>query len=514
MAHDHYHGVPLDHREQYLAVAVHGQAHALDAAHKCARIQSTIVAAVQDTRCVSSHHVPGRCAPGFQKAIEAMARPHRVASTSMPLAAQLAALPEAGTGLVSLYADMSGQRHSNAGAFRQRVAWWSSTLARACWEQWDRPSSPLVLRIDADMPNRWAMDSAGRPLCVAVVVVRVRYLPQEELARQRQLVRLDEYGASSVSRLSRAWRALGASAWHWLTATDESMSDEALWPAVQGAWVVVANVERAAQQYLASLPPHRSLFESVVSRAELQACLADTVPGLGETDVAVLLTHLERDRHAIAVDGDVVKLLYGRTDTRGIGEQERGIHATKQAHAQLSRQVDELRARIDRAQTQAADALRSKAPRSVATSYLRTKKQLEDMLTKRIGALETISALLLQMEQATGDADIVRAYEASERTLRAILSDPALQPERVDAVVDGLAEALHAQEEVHEAVQAAPPADTDDLAEELAALQLEAVTPEQPAKAQVAPAAAERKLPAAPQHAPRQPEALLEELRE
>ncbi|CCV00065.1 unnamed protein product [Malassezia sympodialis ATCC 42132] len=447
-----------------------------------------------------------------------------------PLAAQLAALPEAGTSeLVSLYADMSGQRHSNTGAFRQRLAWWASTLERACWEQWDRPSTPLVLRVDADMPNRWAMDSAGRPLCLAVVVVRVRYSPQEELARQRRLIRVDEYGASSVGRLARAVRALGAPAWRWLTASDDSTSDEALWPAVQGAWVVVANVERAAQRYLSSLPAHRTLFESVVSRAELQAHVAEMVPGLGETDLDVLLTYLERDRHAIAVDGDVVKLVYGRADARGIGEQERGIHATKQAHAQLSRQVDELRVRIERAQAQAADAVRTKAPRTVATSCLRTKKQLEDMLTKRVGALETISALLLQMEQATGDAAILRTYEASERTLRSILADPALQPERVDAVVDGLADALHAQEEVHEAMQVAPPADTDDLAEELAALQLEAqaaperpaeaqAAPERPAEAQAAPgtpaeaqAAAKRiELPAAPQHAPRQPEALLE----
>ncbi|SHO79982.1 Similar to S.cerevisiae protein YJL049W (Putative protein of unknown function) [Malassezia sympodialis ATCC 42132] len=439
-----------------------------------------------------------------------------------PLAAQLAALPEAGTSeLVSLYADMSGQRHSNTGAFRQRLAWWASTLERACWEQWDRPSTPLVLRVDADMPNRWAMDSAGRPLCLAVVV--------EELARQRRLIRVDEYGASSVGRLARAVRALGAPAWRWLTASDDSTSDEALWPAVQGAWVVVANVERAAQRYLSSLPAHRTLFESVVSRAELQAHVAEMVPGLGETDLDVLLTYLERDRHAIAVDGDVVKLVYGRADARGIGEQERGIHATKQAHAQLSRQVDELRVRIERAQAQAADAVRTKAPRTVATSCLRTKKQLEDMLTKRVGALETISALLLQMEQATGDAAILRTYEASERTLRSILADPALQPERVDAVVDGLADALHAQEEVHEAMQVAPPADTDDLAEELAALQLEAqaaperpaeaqAAPERPAEAQAAPgtpaeaqAAAKRiELPAAPQHAPRQPEALLE----
>lgn len=278
---------------------------------------------------------------------------------------------------------------------------------------------------------------------------------------------------------------------------------------MQGAWVVVANVERAAQQFLASLSPHRTLFESILSRSELLASLSGTIPGLSETDVTILLTHLERDRRAIVVDGDVVKVVYGCADTHGIGEKERGIHATKQAHARLTRQVDDLHTRIDRAHAQAADALRTKAPRSVAASFLRTKKQLEDMLSKRVGALETMNTLLLQMEQATGDADILRAYEASERTLRTILADPALQPERIDAVVDSLAEALHAQEDVHAAVEAAQPADPDELADELAALQLEAQAAQAPATT-TAEATKPVELPAAPQHAPRQPEAVLE----
>ncbi|WFD28909.1 hypothetical protein MNAN1_003925 [Malassezia nana] len=440
----------------------------------------------------------------------------------MPLAAQLAALPEAQgerDELVSLYADMSGQRHSNAGAFRRRVAWWAHTLARACWERWDTHGGTLALAVDEDMPNRWAIDRAGRPLCLAVVV--------EELARQGQLVRVEEYVArrpSPVGRLARALQWVGAPAWRWLVASDEGLSDEALWPAVRGTWVVVTNVERAAELYLASLAPHPALFESVVSRAELEAQLAHLVPsGLNATDTSVLLTHLERDRRALLIEGDVVKLLYHRTDTRGIGEQERGIHAAKQAHARLSRQVDELHTRIDRAQAQAAEAVKRRAPRAVAASYVRSRHQLEEMLTKRVGALDTIRALLLKMEQATGDAEILRAYEVSEQTLRAILADPALQLEHVDAVVDGMAETLAAQEDVQAAMQAAVPADDDELADELAALQLEATAeaPKTPAEATAkapseAPAEAASpvlvKAPAVPQHAPRRTESLLESL--
>jgi charged multivesicular body protein 7 len=48
---------------------------------------------------------------------------------------------------------------------------------------------------------------------------------------------------------------------------------------------------------------------------------------------------------------------------------------------------------------------------------------------------------------------IIKAYEMSTSTLRSVLSDPALQRERVDATMDALADALADQQEIDQAIQ-------------------------------------------------------------
>jgi len=48
---------------------------------------------------------------------------------------------------------------------------------------------------------------------------------------------------------------------------------------------------------------------------------------------------------------------------------------------------------------------------------------------------------------------IIKAYETSTSTLRAVLADPALQRDRVDATMDALADALADQQEIDEAIQ-------------------------------------------------------------
>ena len=37
--------------------------------------------------------------------------------------------------LASMYADLGGQKHSDPGTFRSRLAWWTGTIAAACWDR-------------------------------------------------------------------------------------------------------------------------------------------------------------------------------------------------------------------------------------------------------------------------------------------------------------------------------------------------------------------------------------------
>ena len=95
----------------------------------------------------------------------------------------------------------------------------------------------------------------------------------------------------------------------------------------------------------------------------------------------------------------------------------------------------------------------------------------------------------------------MEAYETSTRTLRTALADPRLQRERVEATMDGMAEALADHREIEDAMKLGeigivPETDDDELAAELADLQ-EEVRKEEKAKEETARAEElERKLAA------------------
>lgn len=64
------------------------------------------------------------------------------------------------------------------------------------------------------------------------------------------------------------------------------------------------------------------------------------------------------------------------------------------------------------------------------------------------------------------------------RTLRSLLADPALRPEKVDQTMDALAEAAADQADVHNAISVDAGIDDDEIAKELEALALEDAEPQ------------------------------------
>ncbi|WFC96407.1 hypothetical protein MBRA1_003064 [Malassezia brasiliensis] len=410
------------------------------------------------------------------------------------LRAYIAALPEArgsGDALASMYADLGGQRASDPNAFRTKVDWWTRTLRDMAWR--GLVTNTMSLTLDDALLTGLARPSTGRPLCIAVVM--------EELVRQRRAMRRADFLSQTTSvhqrsPLSRVlwewvaqpvWRA-ATNAWH----ESDALGDEDAWHRMHGEWVLLDNVEQAAQLYRdAEAQRIRGVLDSVLSRTELHAQFASLHdahgrPHLTPADYVVLERYLERDDGMLVTDGDLVKIV-ARGAPRSVNEADRGVFAVRNMHRKLTAQVDELEARIKQAHARIVQALRTKQPEERAKAYLRTKKQLEEMLTKRVGALETVHSLLLQMEQAVGDAEIVRNYETSAATLRTILADPALQPARVDATMDALAESVEQGNEVHAALTSqAAPVDDDEIARELEQLALDArderVEPTEPAK--------------------------------
>lgn len=114
---------------------------------------------------------------------------------------------------------------------------------------------------------------------------------------------------------------------------------------------------------------------------------------------------------------------------------------------------------------------------------MRSKKTLEELLQRRVGSLETLHGVLVKIEQAATDVEIMKSYEMSTATLKTLLGDARLQPDRVDSTMDTMQGTLADADEVRTAIesgqdgmrQAAGVPDLDDkeMEDELAALQKE-----------------------------------------
>jgi charged multivesicular body protein 7 len=107
---------------------------------------------------------------------------------------------------------------------------------------------------------------------------------------------------------------------------------------------------------------------------------------------------------------------------------------------------------ISRCQQKAKHHL-SLSQKPIALSHLKSKKQLEDLLLKRIGATQQLEAVLRSIDQAKGDIEIMAAYTTSTSTLKGILANPALDLDHVEKTTEELAEVMANQEEVDSAIR-------------------------------------------------------------
>jgi charged multivesicular body protein 7 len=162
---------------------------------------------------------------------------------------------------------------------------------------------------------------------------------------------------------------------------------------------------------------------------------------------------MERDRGVAVTDGQVIKLEHVEgEDLQSITQEEKGIVNVRETYARLVLQVEEIEKRITERQEKVEAALREKK-RDQALSYLRSRKMLEELLVTRTKSMETLHGILIKIEQAASDVEIVKAYEMSTSALKSLLSNEKLQPEHIESSMDQMQETLADADEVRRAVE-------------------------------------------------------------
>jgi len=250
-----------------------------------------------------------------------------------------------------------------------------------------------------------------------------------------------------------------------------------------GDFVILANVENAAksvidaQQAKGAIGPSSALYSFASFRQEFgHHAIVHADASLSETDVRVLVKHLERDRGCVVVDkqADIIKFVEeGSSEHETITSVDKGVLEMATTVAKLQEQVDEIQRRIEERAEKINTSLRKKQ-NDLALSMLRSRKQLEALLKLRLGALETVQTALMKVETAAGDIAIMKAYETSTATLKELLADPRLQHDHIDQTMESMADALADHREVEDAIALggvpSDPTEDEELAKELQAL--------------------------------------------
>ncbi|KAL4067921.1 Snf7-domain-containing protein [Scleroderma citrinum] len=378
--------------------------------------------------------------------------------------------------LQSLYSDVSRQKHSNPTSYHAHVDWWKRTLEELVLRGWqaenagsqkgkgievkdeaDNWSNKLVLGAKRSLVDRLRYDGVGKPLGLGHTIADLRHT--------NALIPISQFLSSTASVYDPGWLPyriasffIGKPLW-WameqmdLVKSEDSYNEAEIWKRIEGDYVLLKLVERAAD-VVDDFRGGMSLADSLHTEESFRNEFGSKVlPGvtLSETDTKVLLKYLERDRRILVRDQQVIKFIAAGREEQ-VTTVDYGILELKTAVNNLQAQVDRVQNKIDETTTRISTALRQQQ-KSIALAHLRFKKSLEELLTKRLGALQNLESTLMSVETAAGDVEIMKTYEKSTMTLQAILSHPSLQREKVDETMDALAAANATAREVDDAIR-------------------------------------------------------------
>ncbi|KAJ9098944.1 hypothetical protein QFC19_006168 [Naganishia cerealis] len=411
----------------------------------------------------------------------------------------------------ALYAFTSNQKLTNPAGYEKNYRWWTEIIGEALREGLiganDGLDRLILLGNDDDLVGKleWLDEKSGmklRPKGLGGVLSSLTRASPPTLYSLQTFLSSTQPLRQSPSLTYRLvaqplWWAVGKVNPFASGGGEEIESEDRSWKRVSKTeWVHLDLLEEAAMNFISHLrvnPPVTHSSTLLSPELLLQRYKDHLLPSklslnkgkgveLSKRDAQLLLKYLKRDKKVLVSDSleEVYKIVLDEAEysSATLTDADKGTVAILSTLDKLDRQVEAVSKEISSAQVKASNHLKLNQ-KNVALSYLRSRKQLESVLEKRVGAAEQLRSVLRGIENAHGDVEIMKAYEASTGTLKSVLSHPSLQREHIDTTMDALAEAMADQQEIDDAIQsggqvavsaAGMEADEGDLQRELEGL--------------------------------------------
>lgn len=399
----------------------------------------------------------------------------------------LSSLPEfkSNDRIESLYSDFSTSRQSNPAGYSVNLNTWSQLIHQILRlglqsnhsNDPSQSSDRLVLHLNDRLLDGFKRPGIGRPYGLYIPIVSLSSTEPITLFRLSDFISLNHPINTTTSLpysiLSTIFKSLLQSVVGSYFDADQRLQQLDLnqrWQSVKTDWVHLPLVSEAADLVIERYKSSSATFSQLDRLFTLDQFKLNFTHNLffeskknstfSSTDTSILLRYLHRDRRVLVFDGQIVKFVapehltpngYATITPPSITETDTGIISVRETLNQLNQQIISIETRIQQ-QTDQAKQYLTNSRKELASSCLRIRKSLNELLTRRLATLNTLQSVYMKIEQASSDVEIMTAYEKSSSTLKSLLSNPKLQIQNIERTVEDLQSLVADENEVNEVI--------------------------------------------------------------
>lgn len=241
-----------------------------------------------------------------------------------------------------------------------------------------------------------------------------------------------------------------------------------------GDFVILKNVEVAADQIMKKMKDHTSTADRVLSRKDFLkrfSTILNSGASLTTNDLNIILTYLARDKQAISFNAQTIKF---KSDHEAvplpITEEDTAIANLRDTLAKINMQLLSLTEKVEAANAAAREAVAEKQMVR-AKAALRSKKMTESVLAQRMEVALQLENVYTDLQQAADQVEIVEAMRAGAAALKG-LNEKVGGAEGVQGVVDAVNEQMATTEEIANIInENSQPLDEAEIDDEFEALE-------------------------------------------
>lgn len=307
----------------------------------------------------------------------------------------------------------------------------------------------------------------GKPTCLPAVF--------HEAVQKKEMIPLKDFLSAKESIYKTSWIPSPWKVLQW-SLRQVGVLGQPQAPAKMevGNFVVLKNVEVAADEILKKMKEHTSTADRVLSRTDFlrrfSTALNPSAP-LTTNDLNILLAFLARDKQAISYNAQTIKFKPEHEDVpQPVTEEDAAIANLRDTLANISAQLPPLMEKIAAADAAAREAVAAKQMVR-AKAALRSKKLAESALAQRSDVALQLEQVYTDLQQAADQVEIVEAMRAGAAALKG-LNEKVGGTEGVQGVVDAVNEQMATTEEITNIMnETSQPLDEDEIDDEFEALE-------------------------------------------